>query len=123
MSLDDRMCRRMTSGRDTYGRYRARVSWQDAHKFVLVTEPSRCRHDRQYLNLVGGDEYVRILEGSENASWWYMVPLDALSAILSRGGWAPSVYFEATGDTIDLYEVPLDKLRPVSAQSLSLIHI
>ena len=25
MSLDDRMCLRMTSGRDTYGRYRARV--------------------------------------------------------------------------------------------------
>ena len=117
MSLDDRMCLRMTNGRDTYGRYRARVSWHDAHKFVLVTGPSRCRHDRQYLNLVGGDEYVRILEGSENASWWYMVPLDALPAILTRGGWAPSVYFEDTGDTIDLYEVPLDKLRPVSAQS------
>ena len=54
MSLDARMFRRMTTGRCTYGRYRARVSWQDAHKFVLVTEPSRCRHDREYLNLVGG---------------------------------------------------------------------
>ena len=117
MSLDDRMCLRMTNGRDTYGRYRARVSWHDAHKFVLVTGPSRCRHDRQYLNLVGGDEYVRILEGSGDASWWYMVPLTALPKILSRGGWAPSVYFESTGDPVDLYEVPLDKLRPGSAQS------
>ena len=39
MSLDDRMCHRMTTGRCTYGRYRARCSWHDAHKFVLVTGP------------------------------------------------------------------------------------
>ena len=117
MSLDARMCLRMTNGRGTYGRYRAIIHWRDAQPFAILSKPTTREYDRQYLKLVGQAEYVRILVGSENASWWYMVPLDALPAILTRGGWAPSVYFEATGDTIDLYEVPLDKLRPVSDQS------
>ena len=117
MSLHQRMVLRMTEGRCAYMRYRARVSWQEAHKFVLVTGPSRCRYDRQYLSLEGGAYYVRILVGSVDASWWYVVPQNALPKILSRGGWAPSVYFAATGDTVDLYEVPLDVIRPVSAQS------
>ena len=117
MTLHQRMVLRMTEGRCAYMRFRARLSWRDAHKFVAITAPAGFGYDRQYLILDCGVEYVRILVGSANASWWYMVPLDALPAILTRGGWAPSVYFEATGDTIDLYEVPLDKLRPVSAQS------
>ena len=86
MSLDDRMCLRMTTGRGTYGRYRARLSWHDADKFVAITAPVGFGYDRQYLSLDGGAEYVRILEGSVDASWWYMVPVDALPKILSRGG-------------------------------------
>jgi len=41
----------------------------------------------------------------------------ALPNILSRGGWAPPTYFEATGDVLNLYEVPLDELNNVSDQS------
>jgi len=64
-----------------------------------------------------GVEYVRILEGRHDAPWWYVVPVTALPRILSRGGWAPPQYFEPTGETIDLYEVPLAELTPVSDQS------
>ena len=62
-------------------------------------------------------EYVRILEGRHDAPWWYVVPVTALPRILSRGGWAPPQYFEPTGETIDLYEVPLAELTLVSDQS------
>ena len=30
---------------------------------------------------------------------------------MTRGGWAPRTYFEATGDILNLYEVPLDELK------------
>ena len=97
-------------------RCRARFSWRDSHLFTVSSASSPCKYDRQYLSLEGGVEYVRILVGNL-ACWWYVVPLNALPKILSRGGWAPSMYFEDTGGTIDLYEVPLDELQSVSAQS------
>ena len=85
--------------------------------FAGSTGPSPCRYDRQYLNLVGGDLYVQILDSSGDAPWWYMVPVTALPKLLSRGGWAPPTYFEPIGETIDLYEVPLHELKLVSDQS------
>ena len=60
---------------------------------------------------------MRILDSSCAAPWWYMVRRNALPRILSCGGWAPPTYFEATGDVINLYEVPLDVLMDVSEES------
>ena len=117
MSLEDRMYRRMTTGMRPYGLYRARVSWQDAHLFSNDSKAGSGRYDRQFLDLEGGVEYVQILQSSGSAPWWYMVRVTALPKILSRGGWAPPTYFEATGDTLSLYEVPLDELVQVSNQS------
>ena len=117
MTLHDRMCRRMRYHGAHYRLYRARVSWRDAPAFVLATGRSGCSYDRQYLNLVGGEYYVRILESSGDVPWWYMVPTTALPKILKRGGWAPPVYFEPTGGLIEMYEVPVDELTLVSDQS------
>ena len=117
MSLDDRMYRRMTTGVCAYGLYRAVISWRDNTKFADSAKPGSSKYHRQYLELEGGAEYVRILDSSCAAPWWYMVRRTALPKILSCGGWAPPSYFEATGDVINLYEVPLDVLKDVSEES------
>lgn len=117
MTLDGRMCRRMRYHGAHYRLYRARVSWRDAPAMALATRRSGCWYHRQYLNLVGGEFYVRVLESSGDAPWWYMVPMSALPKILKRGGWAPPVYFEPTGESIEMYEVPVDELTLVSDQS------
>ena len=60
---------------------------------------------------------MQILESSDSAPWWHLVRGTALPKILPRGGWAPPAYFEPTGDTLKLYEVPVDELGRVSDQS------
>ena len=109
MSLEHRMYLRMTTGLRGYRLYRARGSWKDA--WAAYTNDSKSgsgRYDRQFLELEGGCEYVQIMESSDRNPWWYMVRVTALPKILTRGGWAPPAYFEATGDIRNLYEVPLD---------------
>ena len=117
MSLDDRMYRRMTTGVRAYELYRVIFSWHDNTKFADRAKSGLSKYHRQYLALEGGAEYVRILESSCAAPWWYMVQRTSLPKILSCGGWAPPSYFEATGDVINLYEVPLDVLKGVSSES------
>ena len=117
MSLDERMYRRMTTGVRAYELYRAVISWQDNTKFADSANPGLSKYDRQYLALEGGVEYVRILDSSGDAPWWYMVQRTALPKILSCGGWAPPSYFEPPFGRIILFEVPLHVLTDVSEVS------
>ena len=97
MSLDDRMYRRMTTGVRAYGLHRAVVSWRDNTKFAERSQPGSSKYRRQYLELEGGVEYVRILDSSCKAPWWYMVRRTALfqnlvtwclgASLVFRGHW------------------------------------
>ena len=51
--------------------------------------------------------YLRLSVSPCDEPWWYMVPMIALPKVLTHGGWAPPVAFDATGECQTLYEVPL----------------
>ena len=70
MSLDDRMYRRMTTGVCAYELYRAVVSWRDNELVADSARPGPSKYHRQYLELEGGVEYVRILDSTCDEPWW-----------------------------------------------------
>ena len=115
MTLEERMFERMTTGARGYNLYLAKVSWGDQVSYYASrTDSGWGKYGRQYLQVEEGCMYLRLFASPCADPWWYMVPMTALPKVLSHGGWAPPVAFDATGDYHTLYEVPLSELECVS---------
>ena len=102
MTLEARLHERMGTGQAAE-EYRAKKAWADAAGHASTTV-GRCQYDSQYLQVEAGRRYLHIVTSQE---WWWMVPADDVIRVLDRGGWAPPTFFEATGCTRMLYEVPV----------------
>ena len=114
------------TGAREYLMYVATVSWEDADSYYAArTAPEWGRYGRRYLNVEKGCMYLRLFVSACAEPWWYMVPMIALPKVLTHGGWAPPVAFDATGGYQTLYEVPLSELEcvsePVEEPALALV--
>ena len=82
------------TGARGYSIYVAKVSWEDADSYYVArTAPEWGLYGRRYLNLEEGCMYLRLFTSACVEPWWYMVPHDEHTEVLSRGGWAPPSAF------------------------------
>lgn len=115
MMLEERIFARMTTGARQYMLYWAKASWKDVDSYNANLTSSVCgKYGRQYLEVNLACLYLRLYISDCAEPWWYMVPIHALSKVLTEGGWAPPTAFQATECTETLYEVPLSELQGVS---------
>ena len=115
MMLEERIFARMTTGARQYMLYWAKASWKDVDSSYANLTSSVCgKYGRQYLEVNLACMYLRLYISDDAEPWWYMVPINALSKVLTEGGWAPPTAFQATEYSKTLYEVPLSELQGVS---------
>ena len=109
LTLEERLHQRMSMGRPVE-EYRAIQAWADTGDYASGTL-GRGQYERQYLRVELGWRYLHIVSSQ---GWWWMVAADEVTRVLDSGGWAPPTFFETTGCSRMLHEVPVREILGVS---------